>query len=382
MNRHPPGEKVAITRCGDYRRELVDDAVATALDLVGGMDKVVKPGDRVLLKVNLLAPAAPDAAVTTHPAVVRSVAAQVLECGGVPVVADAPGYLFAGGKSRALAKSGIADAVAPLGVEALQFESVEKPFVSTPVPGGVHLRQVMAARLALEADVIITLPKLKTHSNTWYTGAVKNMFGAVATATRKQAHALGDHQRFAAAIVDIYSVMKPRLAVMDAVVGMEGDGPRHGDPRHTGLILAARDPVALDAVASRLIGFQPQEILTVRNASERGLGEGRLERITLPDERVEDVAVDYRKPGGRQVNIHPLLMRLVGRLVKVEPRLERDACTRCRICEQSCPVGAISMDPYPEIDRSACILCFCCNEMCPEGAMTVWKSRLARRLDR
>ncbi|HDY69831.1 MAG TPA: DUF362 domain-containing protein [Actinobacteria bacterium] len=353
-----------------------------SLELVGGMSALIRPGDRVLLKVNLLAPAGPDEAVTTHPAVVRAVTRLVLEAGGFPTIADAPGFLFAGGKSRALRQSGIKAAADDMGVTAVQFESVEKPFVMTPVPDGVWLSQILAARLALETDVIITLPKLKTHSSTWYTGAVKNMFGATATRTRKYAHNLGEHEKFAAAIVDIYSVLKPRLAVMDAVVGMEGEGPRHGNPRHAGLIMASRDSVALDAVAAGIIGFGPGEVLTVVNAAERGLGMGDTGCIEVVGERAADVAVDFEKPSGRQVDIHPLLMRLGNRLVKVEPHLVRDACTRCQICMKSCPADAIAMDPYPRIDRSLCIQCFCCNEMCPEGAMEIRKNWLARRLVR
>ncbi len=174
--------------------------------------------------------------------------------------------------------------------------------------------------------------------------------------------------------------MKPGLAVMDAVVGMEGEGPQHGNPRHTGLILASRDSVALDSVASTLIGFNRMEVLTVRNAAERGLGTGDLREIEVLGERIEDVAVNYQKPSGRQINIHPILMRLGHRFVKVQPQLVKDVCTQCEICADSCPADAISMEPWPLIDRSACIECFCCNEMCPTGAMEIKKNWLARRI--
>ncbi len=374
--------RVSIVRCGDYGREAVDAAVLQSLESTGGIGGVVRPGDSVLLKVNLLSPTGPEAAVTTHPAVVRAVAGAVLEAGGQPIIADAPGYLYAGGKSKALRKSGILEAAEQLGIRAVQFENMERPFIRTEVPGAEWMHEVMAARLALESDVIISLPKLKTHSGTWYTGAIKNMFGCVATRSRKQAHNLGVHEKFAGAVVDIFSAVKPALAVMDAVVGMEGEGPQHGRPRHTGLIMASRDCVALDSVASTLIGFNPLEILTVRNAAARGLGEGELDAIDIAGERLDDVSVDYEKPSGRQIDIHPWLMRVGSRFVKVEPSLVREECTRCEICMKSCPADAITMEPYPVIDRKACIECYCCSEMCPEGAMVVRKSRLARRLIR
>jgi len=334
----------------------------------------------VLLKANLLAPSDPAASVTTHPAVVRAVIEMVKDAGGVPIVADSPGYFYAGGKCRALTVCGLKDVADELGVESLQFEAMENAFVETPVPDGVHLDSIYAARLALEADVIVSLPKLKTHASTWYTGAVKNMFGAVATRTRKQAHTLATYERFSGSIVDIYSVLRPRLAIMDAVVGMEGEGPRHGTPKQAGLILASKDPVALDSVASKIIGFDPMEIFTTRNATARGLGNGNLDKIEVLGELLESVAVDFKKPSGRRVNMSPFVMKFVDRLLKVQPVCDQKVCDKCSICAECCPVKAIAMSPWPEIDRKTCIECFCCNEMCPTGAMEIRKNWLARRI--
>ncbi len=370
---------VAIAICRDYDDDRVLQAVRKAADLIGGIDDVIRPGDKVLLKANLLAPADPDEAVTTHPAVVRAVIELVKETGGIPVVADSPGYTFAGGRCKALTECGLKAVADELEVESLQFEALENGFEETAVPDGVYLKTVYAARLALEADVIITLPKLKTHASTWYTGAVKNMFGAVASHTRKEAHKLATYERFGGSIVDIYSVFRPQLAFMDAIVGMEGEGPHHGSPRELGLILASKDPVALDAVASKAIGFDPMEIFTTRDASRRGLGQGDLDRIDVRGGRIADVAVDYDKPSGRRVNMHPLVMKVGYRLMTVEPDCVRDMCDRCAICAKSCPVGAIAMSPYPVIDRANCIECYCCNEMCPTGAMEIRKNWLARR---
>ncbi|MFA5802112.1 MAG: DUF362 domain-containing protein [Thermoleophilia bacterium] len=379
MNTSKTKTAVAVTRCPDYDDERIRAAVRKAIGLIGGLADVIKPGDKVLLKANMLAPSDPEAAVTTHPAIVRAVIGAVKDAGGIPVVADSPGYFYAGGKCRALTMCGLKEVADELEVESTQFEAMENGFVKTDVPGGVYLNRIYAARLALEADVIITLPKLKTHASTWYTGAVKNMFGAVATKTRKQAHKLATYERFSGSVVDIYSVLKPGLAIMDAVVGMEGEGPRHGKPRKAGLILASKDPVALDAVASKIIGFDPMEIATTRDASTRGLGNGNLDDIDVLGERIADVALDFDKPSGKRINIPPFIMKIAANFLKVEPLCVEEVCDKCSICAKSCPVDAIAMSPYPAIDRKVCIECYCCNEMCPTGAMEIRKSWLAKR---
>jgi uncharacterized protein (DUF362 family)/Pyruvate/2-oxoacid:ferredoxin oxidoreductase delta subunit len=371
---------VAIQRCSTYSETEVAAAVRTAVESVGSLDAIIRPGDRVLLKANLLAPVAPDAAVTTHPAVVKAVIALVREVGGEPFVADSPGFLFVGGEDSALTASGVKQAADEMGVESFQFEHIEQPYVDTEVPGSEWLDRIYAARLVLEADVIITLPKLKTHENTMLTGAVKNMFGAVATRTRKKAHRAGSYERFSAAVVDIFSALTPAFAVMDAVVGMEGSGPRHGAPRQAGLVLASVDSVALDAVAAALIGFEPDEVATTRNAAGRGLGVSDLAAIETMGVSIDEGAVPFQKPGSLKRNVPSFLFAIADRLTRVQPVTTESICTQCEQCKEACPVAAIKMGPYPVIDRDRCIECYCCNEMCPTGAMALKRTWLARKL--
>lgn len=371
---------VAIERSDDYQQDKVSAAVRAAVAGAGGLDGIIRPGDRVLLKANLLAPVPPEEAVTTHPAVIKAVITLVREAGGVPFVADSPGFLFVGGDDSALEVSGVKAACDAMDVDSCQFEHVERPYVDTAVPGGELLQRVYAARLALEADVIITLPKLKTHANTMYTGAVKNMFGAVATRTRKKAHRAGSYERFSAAVVDIYSVFRPRFAIMDAVVGMEGSGPRHGEPKPVGLVLASSDPVAIDAVATAIAGFKPGEVATTRIAAARGLGTGDLAAIATTGVSLGDAAAPFLKPGSLKRNLPAFLFAVADRLTRVQPFVAESICTQCEQCREACPVAAISMGPYPAIDRERCIECYCCNELCPTGAMALKRSWLAKRL--
>jgi len=369
---------VSVVKCESYKEPEVEKAVQESLNLIGGLSNIIKPGNIVLLKINLLAPSELKRAVITHPSIVKAMIKEVQNVGGRPIVADTPGFVFAGDKNGTMIKSGIKKIADDLGVEALQFETMDTAFIETEVPNGVWLKTIYAARLALEADVIISLPKLKTHSNTWYTGAIKNMFGATATRTRKLAHCVGTYEKFSGAIVDIYSVLKPQISIMDAVIGMEGEGPRYGNPKHVGLILASYDSAALDAVASKIIGYDPVEIYTTKLATERGLGNGDLDKIEILGEKIENVSLNFQKPSGRRINLPSFLAKLGNRFLKVEPWLIQDNCEKCAICAKSCPVDAIKMDPYPVIDRDGCIECYCCNELCPEAAMEIRKNWLAK----
>lgn len=372
--------KVSIIRCKDYEQENIDKAVQESLNLIGGLNRIVKPKDRVLLKINLLSGSDPSKAIITHPAIIKSVARLVKEAGGIPIIADSPGSFSKKVKNSALIESGIKKVADDMGVEALQFETIRNAFVKVDVPDGVCLKTLYAARIVLEADVIINLPKLKTHIETLYTGAVKNMFGAVPPKTRKIAHNFGTYERFSNAIVDIYSVVKPHLSIMDAVIGMEGEGPGNGNPKFVGLILASCDSVALDAVASKIIKYEPMDIYTTKFATERGLGNGDLSKIETLGEEINKVIIDFKKPRLMVTNVPPLLMGMYNVIKTVEPRLIKDKCKKCGICAESCPPGAINLNPYPVIDRNLCIECFCCSELCPESAIRARKHWIVRLL--
>jgi len=370
--------KVSIVKCPDYDEAKVKAAIRQSVELAGGLDKVIKPKDKVILKINLMAPSPIEKAVTTHPAVIKAVIKLVQEAGGVPVVADSPGVYSVAQKNRVMRKSGILELAESLGAEAVQFECVENPFIEVEVENGQWLKRLSYARLVLEADVVINLPKLKTHGLTFFTGAVKNMFGVIAPNTRREAHQLADQDKFSGAVVDIFSARKPDFVIMDGVIGMEGSGPNNGRPKPLGLILASNDCVSLDAVGSRIIGFNPEDVYTTRFANERGIGVGELTNIETLGENINDVFVDFEKPGIRRASIPRALFGFFDRYLKVQPHLVKDKCTRCKVCEQICPVEVIKMAPYPVIDREKCIECFCCNEMCDEGAMEIRSNWLAK----
>ncbi len=369
--------KVSIVHCPDYSQ--AKDAIIESLELIGGLEKIIKTGDRVLLKANILAARPPEDAVTTHPAIITAMCELVSDIGGIPIVGDGAGITHLGATAEALKISGIEDAAQKCGAEIVNFETAG--FVEVDVPDAKQFPRLYIAKPILDADVIISLPKLKTHELTYYTGAVKNFFGAVPLKTRKQAHLLAKRDLFGNAVVDIYSIVKPHLAVMDGIVGMEGNGPAHGTPIKTGVVMASYDCVALDIVASELIGFEPMLIPTNRAALERNIGTGQPEVVGTP---LDDVKVRFKESAGGITTIAPaFITSRLGRLFTMKPYIDTAKCVLCGACVLNCSPHAIEeVDGRLKINNDKCIQCYCCRELCPHNAVEIRISLVARILTR
>jgi uncharacterized protein (DUF362 family)/NAD-dependent dihydropyrimidine dehydrogenase PreA subunit len=246
------------------------------------------------------------------------------------------------------------------------------------IPEGKILTKLQIAKPVLDADVVISVPQLKTHALTAYTGAVKNMYGIIPGGRKTAIHALAPSSKmFSEALAEIYSavVHKLKLAVMDGVVGMEGFGPSDGTPIKSNVIIASSDCVSLDAVASKIIGFNPGEVYTTVFCTARGLGVGELSEITVVGTPIAEVNVRFKRATRVFRPSEHLLPRglrsILTRWAIRYPFVNTNACRGCGVCFRNCPVHAmtISKDRFPIINRKKCILCYCCSELCPEGAI-------------
>ena len=375
-----PKAKVSIVSCEEYSPKLLDEKISQALDLIGGLDKFVKPGMKVLLKPNLLSAKAPERAITTHPEIVASVARAVRKLGADVIVGDSPGGAKRGVK-RVWENTGMLAIAEREKLELVNFEA------QGVVKFEIEDRIYYLAKPAVEADLIISLPKLKTHVLTLMTGGVKNMFGLIPGFRKGEYHKRAPRPtEFAQIVVDILSLCPPALTIMDAVLSMEGDGPSSGSPRWTKLILASSDPVAIDVIASEIIGLRPDRVPTTKIASEAGLGMGWTEAIEQVGERLEKVRIaDFKLTSNRKMEYIPtVLAKLLGHYVWVRPAIEKKSCTKCNICATSCPTGALqsNKETIPTFDYGNCINCWCCHELCPSGAVFVNQSWLARKFIR
>jgi uncharacterized protein (DUF362 family)/Pyruvate/2-oxoacid:ferredoxin oxidoreductase delta subunit len=359
---------VSIVRCSDYERDRIFSAVKQAVDLLGGMHTFVKPGERVLIKPNLLKGKAPEAAVTTHPEIVRAVIRLVREAGGEPMVGDSPGM---GDLRKVCEKAGILDVVNEEGATLVELDE------AVQVRNQGRFQRFEIARAAYEADAIINLPKLKTHGMTTLTGAVKNLFGCVPGKRKVQWHFNTgvNHELFATMLNELCALLKPRLTIMDAVIGMEGNGPGSGEPRPIGVVIAGRDPVAVDVVSSSMLGVSLEKLPIIRAAAAAGYGETQLDRIRVFGESIASVAIKhFRLPPQEHLEWRlPEWVRLVLKdALTTKPVINNRSCIQCGICQGHCPQGAIdNRGGELEIRYRDCIRCFCCQEFCPQGAITV-----------
>jgi len=378
--------KVSIVKCPNYDQAQVDQALEKALSLIGGLGSIVKPGQKVLIKVNALNGSAPDVAANTHPAVVSAAIKAVRKVGGTPLVGDCPGDPKAI-VEKIMETNGIRSAVRSAGGELIDLYGPGISEIPSP-SGNKIIPSHRIAQAVLDADVIINLPKLKTHNLTLFTGAIKNLFGCVPGFSKAKYHGLAPHPtEFSKSLVDILEIVKPELNIMDAVYGMEGKGPSFGEKRLLGAIMASTDAVALDAVSAAAIGYKPFDIDTTRIAHERKLGQGDLAQIGIEGLGLNQIKRTWKHP----LDIHRLskyvpafvltIARPFAKYLRIDPIIIQESCTRCLVCLNNCPTHTIHQkNGKIVIDHSNCIMCFCCYELCPYKAIKLKKSWLVRLL--
>jgi len=369
---------VSIVKCQNYDEDKVLDGLRTAIGLLGGIEQFVQKGNRVLLKPNLLFGKAAEKAVTTHPSIVKGMIKIVREGGGIPFIGDSPSV---GGLVRTAEKAGIKGVADEMNCPLLEFD---RPVLSAKGVGK-HFKQLEIDQAILEVDVIINLPKWKTHGNTLLTLGVKNLFGCIPGPRKALWHLrAGENRRlFAQVLVDLYQVVKPSLTVLDGIVGMEGNGPNSGHPIPLGLILASNEALSIDQVVCDLLGISRKALLTNRVAFEQGIGRDGIEVL---GERVEDVRIphfQFPPLSGADWDLPGFIRRALKNALSTKPVIEEERCVLCNRCVEICPPKALTRKAKGFIfDYGKCIRCFCCQEVCSEGAIAIksgWALRIVGR---
>jgi uncharacterized protein (DUF362 family)/Pyruvate/2-oxoacid:ferredoxin oxidoreductase delta subunit len=377
MNR----SKVALIRCDTYDDDKVYEAIRSGLDLLGGITQFAKSGERIVLKPNVLIGSKPEKSVTTHPAVFKAVGRLLREAGASVSYGDSPSF----GKCEPnMRKSGLKQVGDELGLSLADFDSGR----SVGHKDALLVKSFVIANGVLDADGLVSLPKLKTHPLPRFTGAVKNQFGCIPGLLKGQYHVkLPDPYDFCTMLVDLNTLVKPRLCVMDGIMAMEGNGPRGGKPKKMSVLLLSSDPIAIDATACRIINLDPEAVPTSKAGEKARLGTYHSENIEIAGENIES----FLDRSFEVIRTPPTpctrsqVRNFVKNRICEKPVIDEGKCNKCGVCVKMCPVepkavdwhtGDKSRSPTYKYDR--CIRCFCCQENCPEGAVFVESPMLGR----
>ena len=380
-----PDSPVVMTPCESYDDATVKSALEAVLSPIGGLDWV-REGMVVGIKANLVSAMKPEECATTHPALLCALTVMLRERGARVIIGDSPGGVYtAAFVNHVYSAAGLA-ACEAAGAELNRDLGV----ADTHFPEAHVLKSFTYTAWLDTCDAVIDFCKLKSHGMMGMSGAAKNLFGVIPGTMKPEYHfRFPDMRDFARMLVDIndYFADKVMLTLVDAVEGMEGNGPTKGTPRHIGVLLASASPHTADVICARLIGLSEDAVPTLQAARERGLLPDAVTLIsTVPDKGAEDFIVsDFEHVAVRRGHLFTSKGRLVSKvlekLLDSRPKLRESECVGCAKCANICPAGAITMqDKKAVIDRDKCIRCFCCQEFCPTGAMKVKRTLIARVL--
>jgi uncharacterized protein (DUF362 family)/Pyruvate/2-oxoacid:ferredoxin oxidoreductase delta subunit len=369
--------QVLLQKCDNYDYSIVYQKVSTILEHFSPKLPLPPKNGKVLLKPNMLSCKTPDHAATTHPTLVQAVAEWFVKNGLKVFIGDSPPAVF-GRTEKFWETTGFADAAKKSGAELVCFETQPKKAIEFSCNG--KIRQVHITSAYFEADLVVNLPKLKTHNLTRITGAVKNLFGLVPGLQKAVWHKVFTKSfEFGNFVTDLAYNLPTHLTIMDAIEGMEGQGPAGGTRVFPGLLMASTCPVAIDRTFCNICGIDENKVTSLKRANELNWGPASFAGIeTLGDSIAQFRLSSFKVPGMTPQDYLPdRLLDALKTLVWAGPQLKEGLCIRCGRCAEICPVNAISITETGAIfDRNLCISCFCCMEVCPVDAIIADKSPL------
>ncbi|WP_303859932.1 DUF362 domain-containing protein [Alkalibaculum bacchi] len=378
-------EKIALLKCTGYELELVERTLREGFELLGGepfIRKLIPLNAKVLLKPNLLMAEEAGSPVITHYIVFEALLRIISDYTDSITFGDSPGF---GSSYKAAQKARLIEVGSKYGASFVDFNDN----INLELEDAILCKNWDIARAAYESDVLISLPKLKTHGMMYYTGAVKNQFGCVPGTRKAVWHArMNNLENFAKMLLDLNTLVDTKFAVLDGIVAMEGNGPRNGTPRKMDTIIMGESLTAIDAVAASLIGYEdPLELPQLKAAYESNWGTVFLDEIKILGEKREGLKVEDFKLIAKKLEYlgtegsHKFMRRFLAPY----PKLILEKCISCNRCYEVCPEkpDVITMTDQkgkkaPEFNKKTCIRCFCCQELCPEGAIEVAQTRLGR----
>ncbi len=379
-----PQAPVILTPCENYDDDAVTAALTAVLEPMGGLSWVT-PGMTVGIKANLVSAMKPEECATTHPSLLCALTRMLRSLGAHVIIGDSPGGVYTAAFVGHVYHASGMEVCEAVGADLNRdFNTVDTAFPEARV-----LKQFTYTAWLDGCDAIIDFCKLKSHGMMGMSAAAKNLFGVIPGTMKPEYHfRFPNMVDFSHMLVDIndYFAEKVKLCLVDAVEGMEGNGPTKGTPRHIGLLLASSSPHTVDAVCARLIGLSEDAVPTLTAARERGLIGEDFPLVTVGMTDTDDYTVkDFEHVAVRHGHLFDSRGKLISKTLQAplasRPNLKTSECIGCGKCESICPAKAITMEKKKAvIDRDKCIRCFCCQEFCPVGAMKVHRTWIARLL--
>ena len=348
--------KVSIIKCDSYDSDIVYQALVTACERA---DFPAVEGKKVLIKPNILSDSPSEKAITTNPEILRAMIRYVKSKGAATiVVGDSPALHKPGLKPT---KSGLYQICEEEDVEWVSFLKGSLK-VKLPILG----KKITLTDTLNDIDLLISLPKFKTHELMITTGALKNQFGLVPGFHKSPQHVKYPRRvDFAKLVCGIHTQSKAAFALMDAVVGMEGAGPGNGTPKKVGVLIASHDLLAVDIAQATIMGHNPMDIPVIKCGILNKISDtNKFEDMEYTDIDANDIIIkDYKR-------IDPNKKNKTGDRVK--PTFIHEKCIRCRKCIDICPASALSMvDKKIVLNEDKCVMCYCCHEVCPAEAIEI-----------
>ncbi len=381
--------RVSLLKCDSYEVSSVEKTLRDGFDLLGGdeyLKKLIPYNSKVLLKPNMLSVERSGSPVITHFAVFEALIRILKDYSTNISFGDSPGF---GDSKKAAERSGMLEVAKRYNVKFEDF----KEAIHVKHDDSILCKSWNISKAAYESDVLITLPKLKTHGMAYFTGAIKNQFGCIPGTQKATWHTrMPDANNFCKMLLDLNSLLRTDFAILDGIVAMQGNGPKNGEPYNLNTIVMGESLTAVDSVAVRLIGYDnPLDIPVLKEAYDYKWDAVLPQDIKVLGESIEDLKVnDFNlcRKGGNFYFISPTVTSFLRQMIAPYPYLMHDKCISCSRCREVCPedpkvIKMISKDKeklVPSWQMSSCIRCFCCQELCPTGAIELKYNTLAKIL--
>jgi uncharacterized protein (DUF362 family)/ferredoxin len=376
--------KVALVGCNSYDEVAVAAAVKRGLELIGGMDAFIHPGEKIVLKPNILVGDAPDKVVSPHPAVFKAAAELAKTVTTNLTYGDSPGF---GKPVGQMMKAQYCQVAKDLNIPLADFENGQE----VHFPDSPFIKQFVLANGVLEADGLISLSKFKTHQLTRITGPIKNQFGCIPGTLKAEFHIkLPNALDFARMLVCLTLYVRPRVYIVDGITAMEGNGPRGGNPVNMNVLMFSKDPVALEVVMCRMIVLNPDFVPTIKPGQDWGLGTAQMQDIELVGDPLEPFINNNFKVVRAPVKpvTDTTFVPFLRNMIAARPVIDPTMCNQCGTCVHHCPAKPKAVDWHsgdrsqtPTYKYSRCIRCFCCQELCPQLAISVKIPLLGKLLE-